>query len=67
MTLPGWLLCWKLKGWRLVRKHKKGVRVPGPFLDRDPCDPNVPHDDTKWFRCGRCGATWTRKARKAKP
>ena len=58
MKIPGWLLCWKLKGWRLVRKHRRGVLVPrNEFANQG----------WQTFRCGRCGAQWTRKARKAKP
>ena len=59
MTLPGWLLCWKLKGWRLVRKHKRGMKMERPFSEREL--------GISSYRCPRCHATWTSKARKAKP
>ena len=40
------------------RGHKRGVRVPRNELA---------NQEWQTFRCGRCGATWTRKARKEKP
>lgn len=42
--------------WCWATKHKRGVRVVEPYsLQRHPL-----------YRCPRCGATWSRKARKAK-
>lgn len=52
----GSLRCWKLKGWRLTRKHKRGVLVMHGIID-----------GYRVYRCPRCSARWSRKARKVKP
>ena len=41
------------------RGHKRGVQMERPFSEREL--------GINSYRCSRCGATWTRRARKVKP
>ena len=43
------------------RGHKRGVQVRATSASIE-----AAVNGTRLFRCHRCGATWTRKARKAK-